>query len=132
MEKREPHILYIITKLELGGAQKVCVTLFKHLRIALGTHLISGDQGALVQEVAKETDVHLLPSLKREVSFFSLFNEIKNFFKLIQLIKKLKQKHPDLIVHTHSTKAGLIVRWAAFFAGVKTRIHTVYGFAFIF
>jgi glycosyltransferase involved in cell wall biosynthesis len=42
----------------------------------------------------------------------------------------LQQKHKTIIVHTHSTKAGLIGRWAAFFARIKTRIHTVHGFGF--
>lgn len=130
MKKREPHILYIITKLELGGAQKVCLSLFKKLRADIQTSLISGNQGVLVNQVSDDADVYLVPTLKREISLFSAFNEIKNFFRLIRLIKKLRRSNPHLIVHTHSTKAGLIGRWAALCAGVKTRIHTVHGFAF--
>ena len=45
-------------------------------------------------------------------------------------MKKLKKQHPHLIVHTHSTKAGIIGRWAAFFAGIKKRIHTIHGYGF--
>jgi len=42
----------------------------------------------------------------------------------------LKKKFPGLIVHTHSTKAGLLGRWAAFFAGIKKRVHTIHGYGF--
>jgi len=49
---------------------------------------------------------------------------------LIRTLKKIKKQYPDLIVHTHSTKAGLMGRWAAFFAGVKKRIHTIHGYGF--
>ncbi|MCL4361349.1 glycosyltransferase [Candidatus Dependentiae bacterium] len=124
------NVLYIITKLELGGAQKICLSLFKNLKTDLNTYLISGKEGFLVDSIKNEEDVFLIDTLKREVSIISLFSEIKSFFKLIKLIKKIKKEVPNLIVHTHSTKAGIVGRWAAFFAGTKTVIHTVHGFAF--
>lgn len=131
MKKKELHVLYIITKLELGGAQKVCLALFEGLtqsgHVSL---LVSGQEGPLVAKVEHYPHVYLLTNLKREISLFALYHEAKNFLQLIRHIKQLRQKFPDLIVHTHSTKAGLIGRWAAFFAGVKKRIHTVHGYAF--
>ncbi len=54
----------------------------------------------------------------------------KLFFLLIKELKKLKSEHPTIIVHTHSTKAGYLGRWAGFFAGIKQRFHTVHGFGF--
>lgn len=125
------HVLYILTKLELGGAQKVCLALLKGLQEAGHTSLlISGAQGELVEQAKKNYNIILLETFKREISFKMLYQELKNFFQLIQLIRRFKKKYPDLIVHTHSTKAGIVGRWASFFAGVKTRVHTVHGFAF--
>ncbi|MCK5632376.1 glycosyltransferase [bacterium] len=130
-QKKDLHVLYIITKLELGGAQKVCLALKKGLDQNGHTPLlISGAQGQLVDSIKTMPNVYLLNDFKREVSFFSFFKEIKSFFQLINKIKKIKKKYPNLMVHTHSTKAGLIGRWAAFFAGVKKRVHTIHGYAF--
>lgn len=124
-------VLYIITKLELGGAQKICISLFKELKeYDAQTFLISGTEGELTHEVRTKEGVSLLPSFTRELSFSTIIQEIQNFFTLTSTIRTLRKQHPNIIVHTHSTKAGIIGRWAAFFARVKTRIHTVHGFAF--
>lgn len=129
------HVLYIITKLELGGAQKVCLAL--HQQLAAAGHqpiLLSGPDGQLVAQLAQycpdPTQVILLPNFQREVRFKALWLELTNFRQLVQTIKQLHQKYPDLIVHTHSTKAGLIGRWAAWCAGVRQRVHTIHGYGF--
>lgn len=121
------HVLYIITKLELGGAQKVCLSLF-HAGNTPDTKawLISGTEGTLVPQVADNPQVILLPSLKREICW----SDITAWWQIYQQIRTLKKEYPDLIVHTHSTKAGCLGRTAAWFAGVKKIIHTVHGFGF--
>jgi len=130
-QKKELHVLYIITKLELGGAQKVCLALKDGLNeLGHTSLLISGTKGPLVAQAKQQSHVYLLPSFTREVSFLAPWRELKNFFSLIRQLKKLKKQFPNLLVHTHSTKAGLVGRWAAFFAGIKKRVHTVHGYAF--
>jgi glycosyltransferase involved in cell wall biosynthesis len=129
------NILYIITKLELGGAQKVCLELCKNLQAAgHKTLLISGAEGQLVAQlpnyIPDSSHIILLSSFKREVNLKNLWLEFKNFYNLILQIKQLKKTYPDLIVHAHSTKAGLLGRWAAFFAGVKKRVYTIHGYGF--
>lgn len=128
------HVVYLVTKLELGGAQKVCLALLDGLHKAdpLSCSLISGTQGALVDQVKKFESVYLLQELQREVGsgLKKIAQEIKAFFSIIKILKKLKKRHPNLIVHTHSTKAGIMGRWAAYFARIPTRIHTVHGYGF--
>jgi len=131
-KNKKIHVLYIITKLELGGAQKVCLSLLNGINQSSDQRalLLSGNTGPLVQDVQNNKHVFLLDSFKREVGIKTIFLEIKSFFSIIRIIKKLKKKYPDIIIHTHSTKAGIMGRWAAFFAGIKKRMHTVHGFGF--
>ncbi len=129
--KKEIQVVYIITKLELGGAQKVCLSLLEELQKAGQiTILISGNEGVLVNDIKHNKNIYLFDHFKREISLATLYSELKIFFTLITTLKQLKKQYAHLIVHTHSTKAGLIGRWAAFFAGIKNRIHTVHGFGF--
>src|SRR3990167_7542360 len=123
-------ILYIITKLELGGAQKVCLALFKGLHEANKTYLISGTEGPLVEDIKDHPHVFLLKSLKRELGILGIYHEFRTLFSMVKIIRTVKKQHPTLVVHTHSSKAGIVGRWAAFFAGVKKRLHTVHNFAF--
>jgi glycosyltransferase involved in cell wall biosynthesis len=125
------HVVHIITKLELGGAQKVCLSLVKGLHASGHTcFLISGNDGILVKEAQQYKNVDLLPSFVWEVSPKTLWKEIKTLILIIKKLRALKKKYPHLIVHTHSTKAGLVGRWAAFFAGIKKRVHTIHGYGF--
>ncbi|MBN2023867.1 MAG: glycosyltransferase family 4 protein [Pirellulales bacterium] len=53
----------------------------------------------------------------------------RDFMALLQLVR-LMRKHRFDIVHTHSSKTGVLGRIAAKLAGVRTVMHTVHGFAF--
>lgn len=127
--KHSIDVVYIITKLELGGAQKVCLTLLNDLKKKnINTLLISGKDGLLAENISNNSNVILLDELTRQVN--GAFKELFCFFRLIQQLRTLRKKYPNIIVHTHSTKAGLIGRWAAFFAKVKYRVHTIHGYGF--
>lgn len=131
MTQNSDAIVQIITKLELGGAQKVCLEIAQGLKENnIPNYLISGNEGPLVESVKHWDNVFLISELKREISWLAPLRELKVFIKLITILRTLRKKHPNLVVHTHSTKAGIVGRWAAFFAGVKKRIHTIHGFGF--
>ncbi len=131
MKQKQLHIVYIITKLELGGAQKVCLSLLNGMRNHdIHSMLISGKEGTLAETIDNTSDIFLLDELTREIRVGGICKELLCFFALTKKLHKLKQQYPNIIVHTHSTKAGLLGRWAAFFAGIKRRVHTIHGFAF--
>ncbi len=118
-------VLHIITELELGGAQLFTLKTVKKLDPQLfDTYLIANCKGMLNDKVSLYTkNFDCIPSLIREIS---PLKDLITFFKLYKRIKKIKPS----IVHTHSSKAGILGRWAAFFARVPIIIHTVHGFAF--
>jgi len=122
----KPVVVYIITKLELGGAQKVCLELFNHF--FPNSYLISSSDGTLLDTVKGNPHFFAVPTLKREASFFSVFSEFYALLQIFFILRKLRKQHPNLVVHTHSSKAGILGRIAAYFAGIKKIIHTVHGF----
>ncbi len=119
-------ILYIITHLELGGAQKQLIVLLKNLNQSeYSLSLAAGDYGYLKKNFSKLSyvNVKLIPQLIRNIN--PLY-DIITFLRLYFYIKK----HGFDIVHTHSPKASILGRWAAFFAGTKTIIYTAHGWPF--
>jgi len=120
------NILHIITKLELGGAQQnTLYTVKKHDREKYNVFLIAGAEGLLVEDAKKIENLktYFLAELKHELS---PFYDIKCLFALKKIFKNEKID----IVHTHSSKAGILGRIAAKMAGVPVIIHTVHGFSF--
>src|SRR5256885_840610 len=54
---------------------------------------------------------------------------VKDFRTYRRLVRLLRELKPD-VVHTHSSKAGIIGRWAADRAKVPAIVHTIHGLAF--
>jgi glycosyltransferase involved in cell wall biosynthesis len=74
-------------------------------------------------------NVHFLSDLVREIK------PLKDFRALVKLRGVLKQirrgvQNSKVIVHTHSSKAGILGRWAARLAGIRLIVHSVHGFSF--
>jgi glycosyltransferase involved in cell wall biosynthesis len=123
MTKRR--ICHIITKLELGGAQQNTLHTVTHLdRSRFETMLVTGSEGILVDE-AKSSEVRtvFLPGLVREIS---PWRDLRTATALIAL---LRRERPD-VVHTHSSKAGILGRFAAVVAGVPAIVHSIHGWGF--
>ncbi len=117
-------VAVIITKLELGGAQKVAISLCEKINKNLfEPFMICGCDGILSEEVQQKNKVYFIKDLIREI------NPIKDLKAAISIYKILKKEKPD-IVHTHSSKAGILGRFCGLLAGVPVIIHTIHGFSF--
>src|SRR4051812_20999752 len=98
------NVLHVITKLEIGGAQKHTIhTVEKLDKTKYNVFLVASNDGPLNQYVRTLNEVTFieLSELKREIS---LFNDIMVIFKLVKLLKKYKID----IIHTNSSKAGIV------------------------
>ena len=124
--QRKRRILHVITLLELGGAQQN--TLFctaHHDRERFEVGLLAGRGGMLDDDAQGIPDarVRLVPWLRHSISPFW------DLLALFRLRAHLREAQVDL-VHTHSSKAGILGRLAAWWAGVPAVVHTVHGWSF--
>lgn len=125
-------VCHIITKLELGGAQQNTLYTVKHLnRKQFRPLLMTGPEGILVEDAENCHDVpkYYIPSLLREIR---PFHDLKAFLHIRRILKQETARNPQapFIVHTHSSKAGILGRWAAKSAGIPHIIHSIHGFSF--
>jgi glycosyltransferase involved in cell wall biosynthesis len=121
-------VVHLITLLEMGGAQGNTLYTVEHLSpVQFETHLWAG-HGAYWDRFATEH-----PRLSPRLRFFSNLvrplNPFRDAVAILQLWRALKQTKPR-ILHTHSSKAGILGRIAARLAGVPIVIHTFHGFGF--
>jgi len=120
------NLLYVITKLELGGAQKQLLSLITRLdKERFNIFLFTAQDGLLIKEASSITGLTIKKSryLERPI------NPLKDLLALIEIYKFIKKNNID-IVHTHSSKAGILGRFVARLAKVKFIIHTVHGWSF--
>jgi glycosyltransferase involved in cell wall biosynthesis len=122
-------ILHIITRLIVGGAQEntlYTALLLDHEKydIEVLTGPQTGSEGSLIGEGrSKGIKITILPSLVRQV------NPVQDLIALWQLVRYIR-KNRFRIVHTHSSKAGILGRIAAKIAGAPVILHTVHGWSF--
>ncbi|NOT22217.1 MAG: glycosyltransferase, partial [Nitrospiraceae bacterium] len=130
-------VIHVITRLDHGGSAKnTMLTALGHDRIQFEPLVVAGCPGrwdaqggqAATEENCRQLEKAavrwmLLPSLTREV------HPIKDAQVLWQLVCLFRQEQPAL-VHTHTSKAGLLGRVAAWWAGVPVIVHTPHGHVF--
>ncbi len=120
-------VTHIITRLIVGGAQENTVSSVLGLQNKPGLEvgLISGPttgpEGSIESSFkAQQARLLLSPNLIRAV------HPIKDWLALGELTRMLRAQRPD-IVHTHSSKAGILGRLAAQRARVPIIVHTIHG-----
>ncbi len=122
-------ILHIITRLDKGGSAE------NTLLTAIGSRL----RGHRVEIICGISD---LPPSSNENEAEQIGIKIKRFDNLVREISPLRdiiivfqlysylKKNPCDILHTHTSKAGIVGRIAGIFAGVRCIIHTPHGHIF--
>ena len=123
---RRLHVHHLITKLELGGAQQntlYCVR--NHDRRLFSVSLGAGPGGILDRDARSIRDARIdfFPRLRREI------RPLNDLLFVREYEEYLRRTKVD-IIHTHSSKAGILGRIAAARAGVPVVIHTVHGWGF--
>jgi glycosyltransferase involved in cell wall biosynthesis len=122
-------VAHIITRLIIGGAQENTVLNCEDLINDYGDDVLlivgptTGPEGTLMDRAMRTIPTIVLPHLIRNISpYYDLvaYREIK---------KTLQQFQPD-VVHTHSAKAGILGRAAAWNLGVRVVVHGVHGAPF--
>lgn len=118
-------VLHVVTRLDLGGAQQNTLHTVAHLDPERYEAVLVCGPGGLLDEEAKKAGFRtvFVPSLVREVS------PAKDLLALLQLTNLFLAERPD-VVHTHSSKAGILGRIAAALAAVPRAVHTFHGFGF--
>ncbi len=122
-------ICHVITRMIVGGAQEnTLFTCRGHLEHGHGCTLVTGPtegpEGKLLEhDCPPGLEVVQIPDLTRNL------HPLKDFKAYQQLKEYFAAKSFD-VVHTHSSKAGILARIAARKAEVPVVVHTVHGQAF--
>ena len=123
-------VAHVITRMILGGAQEntlhTCDVLNRHpdWDVLLITGPALGPEGELLSEVRRRGISYLVvPQMRRAV------NPLLDAVAFVKLWRILRKRQPT-IVQTHSSKAGILGRFAARLAGVPIIVHTVEGLPF--
>ncbi len=128
---RRVPVVHVITKLELGGAQQNTLYTLAHLdRHRFEPCLVAGC-GGLLDEDARHLEgvsVSWVPQLLRQIC---PWNDLLALLAIRRRLRQIRETSgPTMIVHTHSSKAGILGRWAAWLAGATVVVHTFHGFGF--
>ncbi|HET8946838.1 MAG TPA: glycosyltransferase family 4 protein [Candidatus Polarisedimenticolia bacterium] len=118
-------VAHVITRLELGGAQDNTLHTVAHLRPPYDAHLLAGPGGILDVEAR----VRLGDALTFVPSLVHPIRPVRDLLAVRDLARAFRRLRPA-IVHTHSSKAGIVGRAAARLAGVPVVVHSIHGFGF--
>jgi glycosyltransferase involved in cell wall biosynthesis len=123
------HVLHVITRMVRGGAQEntlasVVGISSRGWQSTLATGPALGPEGSLEPEcVAAGVRLLCVPELVREVS---LPRDLRALRRLTSLFRRERPQ----VVHTHTSKAGILGRIAARRARVPVVVHTSHGHVF--
>jgi glycosyltransferase involved in cell wall biosynthesis/SAM-dependent methyltransferase len=120
-------VVHVITKLPIGGATESVLALCRWIdRSDAEQVIVTGPdldtEGTLLPLARRLARVEIVSSLVRRPS------PAGDPRAIADLVRLLRRERPD-VVHTHSSKAGVVGRIAAHLAGVPV-VHGVHGWSF--
>ena len=123
-------IVHVITRLILGGAQENTLLTVEGLRERHGDEAIlitgpaEGPEGDLFDR-ARDLggDLIVMPELVRAIRPAT---DVRAYRRLRAVVRRLRPE----VVHTHSSKAGIVGRAAAWDERVTAIVHTIHGLPF--
>ncbi len=121
---RKLKVLYVITRAEHGGAQVHVRDLFAELKGEVEPVIATGEDGFLCDEARRAgVRVHRMKYLVRPIRPWTDLRAIAELSAII------RDEKPDL-VHTHTSKAGIVGRAAAALTGTP-RVFTAHTWSFV-
>ena len=122
--------VHVITRLILGGAQENtvlnCVDLIERYKdaVLLITGPPLGPEGSLLEKAKRKgVPLKVVEPLRRPV------HPGRDWRAYRRILRAVRAFSPD-VVHTHSAKAGILGRAAAWKLGVPAVVHTIHGAPF--
>jgi glycosyltransferase involved in cell wall biosynthesis len=122
-------IVHVITRLIIGGAQENTLLSCEGQHdlgheVTLITGPAIGPEGSLMTRARNYGyRIEIVDEMRRSIL------PVKDFRTYHRLVQHFRDLRPD-VVHTHSSKAGILGRWAADRAKVPVIVHTIHGLAF--
>jgi len=132
-------VMHVITRFDKGGSAEntyltvrgldkerydVCLIRGLSQESRMSSQEAAGAEGSLAEAEKSGVRIITIPELVRNI------DPVKDFKAFFRLRSIFMQENPD-IVHTHTSKAGILGRWAAFcLAKTPIIVHTPHGHIF--
>ena len=129
MSCKQIRVLHIITHMGFGGAQEytllsvIGLDAMPEYEVSLLSGIKKGYEGELLSLAREKTHLIMVPEMGRAI------NPLSDLIALWKIYRLIRKGHYH-IVHTHTSKAGVIGRIAAWLGGTPIIVHTLHALVF--